>query len=142
MIRPPPRSTLTDTLFPYTTLFRSQTFSRIGGSRLVKVDVRVVSATARDLQEEIGHGRFREDLLYRLNVVPVRLPALAERREDIMPLIGHFLARYSAERRIPMPELATETIAALQSYDWPGNVRPPRNAVERTLFLTARKSDV
>src|SRR3546814_1263707 len=71
-----------------------------------------------------------------LNVVPVRLPALAERREDIMPLIGHFLARYSAERRIPMPELATETIAALQSYDWPGNVRQLRNVVERTLILT------
>lgn len=113
-----------------------QTFSRIGGTRLVKVDVRVVSATARDLQEEVGNGRFREDLLYRLNVVPVHLPALSERRDDIMPLIDHFLTRYAAERRIPVPELAPETTAALQSYDWPGNVRQLRNVVERTLILT------
>ncbi len=112
-----------------------QTFSRIGGNRLVKVDVRVVSATARDLQEEIVHGRFREDLLYRLNVVPVHLPALAERRDDIIPLIGHFLARYSAERRIQVPELANGAVAALQAYDWPGNVRQLRNLVERTLIL-------
>src|SRR3546814_12456739 len=80
-----------------------QTFSRIGGSRLVKVDVRVISSTARDLQDEIAHGRFREDLLYRLNVVPVHLPALSERRDDIMPLIDHFLTRYAAERRVPVP---------------------------------------
>ena len=113
-----------------------QTFLRVGGNRQVKVDVRVVSSTVRDLQEEISVGRFREDLLYRLNVVPVHLPPLAERRDDIMPLIDHFLARYSAERRIPIPELATETIAALQSYDWPGNVRQLRNVVERTLILT------
>lgn len=113
-----------------------QTFSRIGGSRQVKVDVRVVSSTVRDLQEEISAGRFREDLLYRLNVVPVHLPALAERRDDIMPLIDYFLARYAAERRIPPPELAEETIVALQSYDWPGNVRQLRNVVERTLILT------
>ncbi|API58951.1 sigma-54-dependent Fis family transcriptional regulator [Tardibacter chloracetimidivorans] len=113
-----------------------QTFSRIGGSRLVKVDVRVISSTARDLQDEIAHGRFREDLLYRLNVVPVHLPALSERRDDIMPLIDHFLTRYAAERRVPVPELASETVAALQSYDWPGNVRQLRNVVERTLILT------
>ena len=113
-----------------------QTFSRIGGSRLVKVDVRVVSSTARDLQGEIAQGRFREDLLYRLNVVPVHLPPLSERRDDIMPLIDHFLTRYAAERRVPVPELASETVAALQSYDWPGNVRQLRNVVERTLILT------
>lgn len=113
-----------------------QTFLRVGGNRQVKVDVRVVSSTVRDLQEEISLGRFREDLLYRLNVVPVHLPPLAARRDDIMPLIGHFLARYSAERRIAVPELAPETVAALQSYDWPGNVRQLRNVVERTLILT------
>jgi len=112
-----------------------QTFSRIGGSRQVKVDVRVVSSTARDLQQEIGAGRFREDLLYRLNVVPVHLPPLSDRRDDIIPLINHFLARYTAERRLPMPELAAETVVALQSYDWPGNVRQLRNVVERTLIL-------
>src|SRR3546814_5877497 len=88
MIRRPPRSTRTDTLFPYTTLFRSH------------------------------------------------LPALSERRDDIMPLIDHFLTRYAAERRVPVPELASETVAALQSYDWPGNVRQLRNVVERTLILT------
>lgn len=112
-----------------------QTFARIGGSRLVRVDVRVISSTARNLQDEIGHGRFREDLLYRLNVVPVHLPPLAERRDDIPPLVNHFLARYAAERRIAVPDLAPETVAALQAYDWPGNVRQLRNVVERTLIL-------
>ena len=112
-----------------------QSFTRIGGTRVVRVDVRVVSATARALIHEIAEGRFREDLYYRLNVVPVILPALAERREDIPALVQHFVAHYAADRRVPTPEVASDAMVALQSYDWPGNVRQLRNVVERTIIL-------
>ncbi|QHL91189.1 response regulator [Sphingomonas changnyeongensis] len=112
-----------------------QSFVRIGGQRTVKVDVRVVSATAKDLPGEIAAGQFREDLYYRLNVVPVHLPPLAERREDIPALVDHFVARYAAERRVPTPDLADDAVAALQAYDWPGNVRQLRNIVERTIIM-------
>ena len=113
-----------------------QSYTRVGGQRPVKVDVRVLSATSRNLADEISAGRFREDLYYRLNVVPVRLPPLRERREDIPELVSHFLARFAAERRIQTPELSKEAIAALQAHDWPGNVRQLRNIIERTLILT------
>jgi two-component system nitrogen regulation response regulator NtrX len=112
-----------------------QRFTRVGGQRMVHVDVRVVSATARDLEKEIQEGRFREDLFYRLNVVPVHLPPLAERREDIPALVEHFAARFAAERRVPNPEISAEAIAAMQAYEWPGNVRQLRNIVERTIIL-------
>ena len=113
-----------------------QSYHRIGGQRAVKVDVRFLSATSRNLQDEIAAGRFREDLFYRLNVVPVRLPALRERREDIPELVSHFLARIAAERRLPMPSVSEEAMAALQAHDWPGNIRQLRNIIERTLILT------
>ncbi|WP_448664512.1 sigma-54-dependent transcriptional regulator [Sphingomonas sp. CJ20] len=112
-----------------------QSFSRVGGTRVVKVDVRVVSATARDLMAEIAEGRFREDLYYRLNVVPVTIPPLTERREDIPALVEHFVAHYANERRVPTPEVAPDAMVALQSYEWPGNVRQLRNVVERTVIL-------
>ncbi len=112
-----------------------QSFTRVGGQRLVRVDVRVVSATARDLTLEIAEGRFREDLYYRLNVVPVMIPGLCERREDIPALVEHFVAHYAAQRRVPTPEVAPEAMVALQSYEWPGNVRQLRNVVERTVIL-------
>jgi two-component system nitrogen regulation response regulator NtrX len=112
-----------------------QSYHRIGGQRPVKVDVRVLSATSRNLQDEIAAGRFREDLYYRLNVVPVRLPALRERREDIPELVSHFLARIAAERRLPSPSISEEAMAALQAHDWPGNIRQLRNVIERTLIL-------
>lgn len=112
-----------------------QSFSRVGGSRQVKVDVRVISATSRDLQFEIQEGRFREDLYYRLNVVPVTIPSLTERREDIPPLIEHFVTHYASDRRVPTPEIASDAMVALQSYEWPGNVRQLRNIVERTVIL-------
>ena len=112
-----------------------QSFTRVGGTRTVKVDVRVVSATARDLTAEIAAGRFREDLYYRLNVVPVMLPPLEQRREDVPTLALHFAARYAAERRVPTPDISAEAVAALQAYDWPGNVRQLRNVIERTIIL-------
>jgi two-component system nitrogen regulation response regulator NtrX len=102
-----------------------QSFARVGGQRTVKVDMRVVSSTARNLPEEIAAGRFREDLFYRLNVVPVHLPALSERREDIPELVTHFAARYGAEQRVPTPSCRRCGCGA-QAYDWPGNVRQLR----------------
>ncbi len=112
-----------------------QSFTRVGGQRPVKVDVRVLSATARNLQDEIANGRFREDLFYRLNVVPVRIPALRERREDIPEIANHFLARFATERSVLAPALSEEAVAALQAHDWPGNVRQLRNIIERTVIL-------
>jgi two-component system nitrogen regulation response regulator NtrX len=112
-----------------------QSYHRVGGQRPVKVDVRVLSATSRNLPDEIAAGRFREDLFYRLNVVPVKLPALRERREDIPELVSHFLARYAMERRVSPPRISEEAVAALQAHDWPGNVRQLRNIIERTLIL-------
>ncbi len=112
-----------------------QSFVRVGGQHVVKVDVRVVSATARRLGDEITAGRFREDLFYRLNVVPVVLPALSERREDIIALAEHFIARFASERRVSTPAISEEAMAALQAYDWPGNVRQLRNVIERTIIL-------
>ncbi len=112
-----------------------QSFMRVGGTRTIKVDVRVVSATARDLADEIAEGRFREDLFYRLNVVPVTLPPLADRREDVGPLAERFVARYAAEQRVATPTVSADAMAALQAYDWPGNVRQLRNVIERTIIL-------
>ena len=112
-----------------------QSFARVGGQRTVRVDVRVLSATARNLHDEIAEGRFREDLYYRLNVVPVQLPSLGERREDIPILVEHFVARFAAERRVRTPDIAPDAMAALQAFDWPGNVRQLRNIVERTIIL-------
>lgn len=112
-----------------------QSFTRIGGQRQVKVDVRVISSTARELREEIVRGGFREDLYYRLNVVPLAIPPLASRRDDIPPLVEHYLARFAADRRIPVPDVAPNAMAALQASQWPGNVRQLRNLIERTMIL-------
>ena len=117
-----------------------QVFQRVGGARWVRVNVRVISATSRDLAAEIAAGRFREDLYYRLNVVPVRLPPLSERREDVAELARYFLARYAAERGMPTPDLSEDAVAALQTYDWPGNVRQLRNVIERTMIMAPSTS--
>ena len=116
-----------------------QSFVRVGGSRQVGVDVRVVSSTARDLEQEIAENGFREDLFYRLNVVPISVPSLAERREDIPALVTQFFTRYAREQGLNPPEIAPEAMAALQAYDWPGNVRQLRNVVERTVILAPRE---
>ena len=116
-----------------------QSFVRVGGTRQIGVDVRVVSSTARDLAREIEEKNFREDLFYRLNVVPVEIPSLAERRDDIPALAEYFFARYAAEQGIRPPAISEEAMAALQAYDWPGNVRQLRNVVERTIILTPRE---
>jgi len=112
-----------------------QNFQRVGGTMRVHVDVRVVSSTARDLGAEIAAGRFREDLLHRLSVVPIRVPSLAERREDIPELITHFMDQISASTGLPKRPLAEDAMAVLQSHDWPGNIRQLRNNIERLLIL-------
>jgi two-component system nitrogen regulation response regulator NtrX len=108
-----------------------QTFLRVGGTTRVQVDARVISSTTRDLRTEIEAGQFREDLYHRLNVVPVRVPSLAERRDDIPHLVSHFMKRLSATSGLPMREIGDDAMAVLQAHDWPGNVRQLRNIVER-----------
>ncbi|SHO60815.1 two-component system, NtrC family, nitrogen regulation response regulator NtrX [Pseudoxanthobacter soli DSM 19599] len=113
-----------------------QNFLRVGGSTRVKVDVRVLSSTARDLESEIAEGRFREDLFHRLSVVPLRVPALAERRDDIPDLVLHFMAQISRATGLPERRIGDDAMAVLQAHDWPGNIRQLRNNVERLMILT------
>ncbi|PKQ11901.1 MAG: sigma-54-dependent Fis family transcriptional regulator [Alphaproteobacteria bacterium HGW-Alphaproteobacteria-1] len=112
-----------------------QTFLRAGGSTKVKVDLRVISSTSRDLEAEIAAGRFRRELYHRLNVVPVRVPGLDERREDIPRLAEHFIALLNATQGLPLRALSEEAVALLQTMTWPGNVRQLRNVIERVLIL-------
>jgi two-component system nitrogen regulation response regulator NtrX len=112
-----------------------QRFRRVGGDTDVQVDVRVISSTSRDLREEIAAGRLREDLFHRLNVVPLRVPGLGERREDIPELIDYYLERVSNASGMPRRKLAADAYATLQVQSWPGNVRQLRNVVERILIL-------
>ncbi|MBS0488634.1 MULTISPECIES: sigma-54 dependent transcriptional regulator [unclassified Phenylobacterium] len=114
-----------------------QRFRRVGGEQDVQVDVRVVSSTCRDLREEINAGRFREDLFHRLNVVPVSVPGLSERREDIPELIDYFVNRICEATGMPRRRLADDALAALQVRAWPGNLSQLRNNVERMLILAA-----
>ena len=114
---------------------QDQSFERLGGSARVKVDVRVLATTNKDLKAEIAVGRFREDFYYRLAVVPLTVPALRDRREDIPDLAEHFLARSAETSGIPMRGLSTDALTALQAYDWPGNVRQLRNLVDWLLIM-------
>ncbi len=108
---------------------------RLGGTQTVKVDVRLVAATNKDLIKEVAEGRFREDLYYRLNVVEVRIPSLASRREDIPLLADHFVRRFAAKNSKPIKGLTPEAMAALEDYAWPGNVRELEHAIERAVVL-------
>lgn len=112
-----------------------QSFQRVGGSTKVQVDVRIISSTARDLEREIGEGSFREDLFHRLSVVPLRVPALAERRDDIPVLVQHFAEHISRTTGLPMRPIGEDAFAVLQAHDWPGNIRQLRNNVERLMIL-------
>ena len=114
-----------------------QRFRRVGGDSDVQVDVRVVSSTSRDLREEIAAGRFREDLFHRLNVVPINVPGLAERREDIPELVDYFITRICEATGMPRRSLAEDALAALQVRGWPGNLRQLRNNIERMLILAS-----
>lgn len=119
-----------------------QTFQRVGGTTKVNVDVRIISSTARNLEEEIAAGRFREDLYHRLSVVPVRVPPLSERREDIPDLIEYFMDQISLATGLPKRQIGQDAMAVLQSHVWPGNVRQLRNNVERVMILAGGGPEV
>jgi two-component system nitrogen regulation response regulator NtrX len=119
-----------------------QTFQRFGGTTKIKVDVRIISSTARNLEEEIAAGRFREDLYHRLSVVPIRVPALSERREDIPELIEFFMDHISAASGLTKRKIGDDAMAVLQSHVWPGNVRQLRNNVERVMILAGGGPEV
>jgi two-component system nitrogen regulation response regulator NtrX len=117
-------------------VLQDQAFERVGGRSRVEIDVRVIASSNRDLLAEIAAGKFREDLYYRLNVVPIRVPPLRERRDDIPVLIRHFM-RISAETAgMPVREIGEDALVALQSYEWPGNVRQLRNVADWLLIMT------
>jgi transcriptional regulator with PAS, ATPase and Fis domain len=110
-------------------------FERVGGVKGIRVDVRIIAATNKDLEEEVKRGRFREDLFFRLNVFPLHIPPLRERREDILPLARYFVEYYSEELKKPVPKISNEAQSLLISRDWKGNVRELKNAIERAMIL-------
>jgi two-component system nitrogen regulation response regulator NtrX len=115
-----------------------QRFLPVGASHPVHVDVRVIAATNKDLEEEIARGNFREDLFYRLNVIPFFVPPLRDRKEDIPLLVKEFLQQFGAEYGRPHVEMTDDALSALKQYHWPGNVRELRNLVERVLILNPK----
>jgi two-component system, NtrC family, nitrogen regulation response regulator NtrX len=119
-----------------------QQFTRLGGTDKVRVDLRVVSATNRDLREEIDASAFREELYHRLNVVPIDVPSLEDRREDIPLIATHFIDELHKTQGLPLRNLSDETMALLQTMSWPGNVRQLRNIIERVLILGAESGDI
>ncbi len=119
-----------------------QAFTRAGGNDIVRVDVRVISATNRDLMAEIAAGTFREELYHRLNVVPISVPPLDARREDIPELAAHFVETLNATQGLPLRQLSADAEAHLQTMNWPGNIRQLRNVVERCLILGADSGDI
>jgi len=118
-------------------VLQEQQFTRVGGTKLLKVQVRVLAASNKDLSEEMAKGSFREDLYYRLNVLPIVVPTLRERREDIPKLTQHFLRLHAEEQGIKPKELTKQAMETLQQHDWPGNIRELRNLVERLLIMVS-----
>lgn len=114
---------------------QEQQFTRVGGTKLMKVDVRVLAASNKDLEKEISKGHFREDLYYRLNVVPIVVPPLRERREDIPALVRHFMKTHVEEQGLRMKDVSPEAMAVFQQYEWPGNIRELRNLIERLMIM-------
>ncbi len=120
-------------------VLQEQEFERVGGTKTIKVDVRVISASNKDLKEEIAAKRFRDDLYYRLNVVNLWIPPLRERREDILPLAEYFLHRFSGEMSKKIVGFTPEAEAVLRDYEWPGNIRELRNSLERSVLLSEKE---
>lgn len=121
-------------------VIETQEFQRVGGSKNIKVDVRIISATNKDLAEEVKKGAFREDLFFRLNVIPIRVPGLRERSEDIPALVDHFLNLFAAEYGQQKKEITPGAIKTLQNYSWPGNIRELKNVLERLVIMTPSRT--
>lgn len=121
-------------------VIETQEFQRVGGSKNIKVDARIISATNKDLAEEVKKGAFREDLFFRLNVIPIRIPALRERAEDIPLLVDHFLDIFAADYGQQKKVVSPEALKALQRYSWPGNIRELKNVIERLVIMTPSKT--
>jgi Nif-specific regulatory protein len=116
-------------------VLQEREFVRVGGTKTIACDVRIIAATNRDLREAMQSGRFREDLYYRLNVFPIHMPPLRQRREDIPLLVDHFVHQAALDLRLPRPQVSNESMAMLTSYDWPGNIRELQNVVERAVLM-------
>jgi formate hydrogenlyase transcriptional activator len=117
-------------------VLQEQEFERLGSNRTVKVDVRLIAATNQDLHRSIAEGRFREDLFYRLNVFPIYIPPLRERKSDIRALVGYFVSKYAAEANKSIATVPAEAMDALENWSWPGNIRELQNLVQRCVILT------
>jgi len=117
-------------------VLQDRAFERVGGMKTIKVDMRIISATNKDLQAAIHSGDFRSDLFYRLNVVPINIPPLRERKEDLTPLIEYFLRRFAGKHQRQVPLVSPEVMAAFANYDWPGNIRELENALERMVLMS------
>ncbi len=121
-------------------VIETQEFQRVGGNKNIKVDVRIISATNKDLGEEVKKEKFREDLYFRLNVIPIKVPSLRERQEDIPPLVEHFLDSFAAEYGQQPKKIAPEAIRILQKHMWPGNIRELKNVLERLVIMTPSRT--
>ena len=117
-------------------VIETQEFQRVGGSKNIKVDVRIITATNKELKEEVKKGTFREDLLYRLNVIPIMVPPLREKKEDIPELVEYFLEYFAAEYGQRQKKITSEALKTLEAYEWPGNIRELRNVIERLVIMT------
>ena len=117
-------------------VLQDREFERLGGDETIKVDVRIIAATNQDLEKKIMEGSFREDLYYRLNVFPIYLPPLRERKEDIPLLVDYFVEKYSREHKKTVKRVSTPVLDVLMSYHWPGNVRELENVIERAVILS------
>jgi two-component system nitrogen regulation response regulator NtrX len=119
-----------------------QEYTRVGGNEKVRVDLRVISSTTKNLTEEIANGRFREELFHRLNVVPISLPSLEERRDDIVILAEYFIESLNKSDGLPIRQISNEAVTKMQTVSWPGNVRQLKNAIERALILGSGKGEI
>ena len=128
---------LPDTQVALLRVLQEREFERVGGGQPIQVDVRVIAATNRDLNAAVANGTFRQDLFYRLNVFPIEVPPLRERKEDILMLVEYFVQRYANRAGKNIRSIDKKTLDLLQSYDWPGNIRELQNVIERSVILSS-----
>jgi transcriptional regulator with PAS, ATPase and Fis domain len=120
-------------------VLQEREIEHVGGSKMIKVDVRIVAATNKKLEKEVAEGRFRLDLYYRLNVLPIELPPLRERKDDIPMLVDHFVAHFAKQMNKPVPEISKDVFKQLMTYNWPGNIRELGHLLERSVLLAKGK---